>query len=123
MLQEKITEALFLRYPKIVKGGHVFFKITSNNHDFWCAVYKPTGMTNIASNLMRGDQISVGGGVRKASKNFPRIINLEFIKIVSLQKNTSNFQILMCKKCKKKMKSKGNRIKDFNVFAVENQSL
>ena len=92
--------------PKTVKGGHVFFKITSNNHDFWCAVYKPTGMTNIASNLIQGDQISVGGGVRKASKNFPRIINLEFIKIVSLEKHTS-ISNPDCKKCKKKMKSKG----------------
>ncbi|WP_425489652.1 TiaS agmantine-binding domain-containing protein [Nitrosopumilus oxyclinae] len=92
--------------PKIVKGGHVFFKINSNNHEFWCAVYKPTGMTKVASNLLKGDKISVGGGVRKASKHFPRIINLEFINIVSLEKNTtlSNPQ---CNKCHKKMKSKG----------------
>ena len=92
--------------PKVVKGGHVFFKIISDNHEFWCAVYKPTGMAVIASNLLKGDKISVGGGVRKASKNFPRIINLEFLDIVSLVKNTklSNPQ---CKKCNKKMKSKG----------------
>ena len=92
--------------PKIVKGGHVFFKIDSNNHEFWCAVYKPTGMTSTALNLIKGDKISVGGGVRKASKNFPRIINLEFIDIISLAKNTcmSNPE---CIKCNKKMKSKG----------------
>ena len=92
--------------PKIVKGGHVFFKIISKNHEFWCAVYKPTGMTTVASHLLKGDEISVGGGVRKASKNFPRIINLEFIDIISLVKNTtlSNPE---CTKCHKKMKSKG----------------
>ena len=92
--------------PKIVKGGHIFFKIDSNNHEFWCAVYKPTGMTSTALNLIKGDKISVGGGVRKASKNFPRIINLEFIDIISLAKNTrmSNPE---CTKCNKKMKSKG----------------
>ena len=72
--------------PKIVKGGHVFFTVTSKNHEFWCAVYKETGISTIASNLIIGDKISVGGGVRKASKNFPRIINLEFIKIISLKK-------------------------------------
>jgi tRNA(Ile2)-agmatinylcytidine synthase len=84
----------------------VFFKIISKNHEFWCAVYKPTGMTTVASNLLKGDKISVGGGVRKASKHFPRIINLEFIDIISLEKNTtlSNPE---CKKCHKKMKSKG----------------
>ena len=92
--------------PKIVKGGHVFFKIISKNHEFWCAVYKPTGMTIVASNLLKGDEISVGGGVRKASKNFPRIINLEFIDIISLVKNTT-LTNPECTKCHKKMKSKG----------------
>ncbi len=72
--------------PKITKGGHVFFTINSKNNEFWCAVYKETGMLTTASNLIIGDEISVGGGVRKASKNFPRIINLEFIKILSLKK-------------------------------------
>ena len=92
--------------PKIVKGGHVFFKIFSKNHYFWCAVYKPTGITSIASNLIKGDKISVGGGVRKASKNFPRMINLEFIQVINLEKNISQSNPL-CKKCNKKMKSKG----------------
>jgi len=92
--------------PKIIKGGHVFFKITSNNHEFLCAVYKPTGINTIASHLIKGDKICVGGGVRKASKNFPRTINLEFIEIINLEKNLSTTNPF-CKKCNKKMKSKG----------------
>jgi len=92
--------------PKIVKGGHVFFKILSKNHEFWCAVYKPTGISSIALNLIKGDKICVGGGVRKASKKFPRIINLEFIDIIHLEKNLSKSNPI-CKKCNKKMKSKG----------------
>ena len=92
--------------PKIVKGGHVFFKIISKNHEFWCAVYKPTGISSIASNLIRGDKICVGGGVRKASKKFPQIINLEFIDVIHLEKNLSKSNPI-CKKCNKKMKSKG----------------
>lgn len=101
----KIT-GIISNTPKIVKGGHVFFKINSNNHEFWCAVYKPTGITIIASNLIKGDKVCVGGGIRKASKNYPRIINLEFIDVVHLEKKliTSN---PLCKKCNKKMKSKG----------------
>ncbi len=101
----KIT-GIISNTPKIVKGGHVFFKILSKNHEFWCAVYKPTGITTIASHLIKGDTICVGGGVRKASKNFPRIINLEFIKIINLEKNLSTSNPF-CKKCNKKMKSKG----------------
>jgi tRNA(Ile2)-agmatinylcytidine synthase len=92
--------------PKIVKGGHVFFKIISKNHEFWCAAYKPTGISIIASNLIKGDKICVGGGVRKASKNFPRIINLEFLDVLALEKNVS-LSNPNCKKCNKKMKSKG----------------
>jgi len=92
--------------PKIVKGGHIFFKILSKSHEFWCAVYKPTGISTIASNLIIGDEICIGGGVRKASKNFPRIINLEFLDIINLQKNIIMSNPL-CKKCNKKMKSKG----------------
>ena len=101
----KIT-GIISNTPKIVKGGHVFFKIFSKNHEFWCAVYKPTGITTIASHLIKGDKICVGGGVRKASKNFPRIINLEFIEIINLEKNLSTSNPF-CKKCNKKMKSKG----------------
>ena len=92
--------------PKIVKGGHVFFKIVSQNHEFWCAVYKPTGISTVASNLIKGDRICVGGGIRKASKNFPRIMNLEFLDILTLEKNISSSNP-DCKQCHKKMKSKG----------------
>ena len=101
----KIT-GIISNTPKIVKGGHVFFKIISKNHEFWCAVYKPTGISSIALNLIKGDKICVGGGVRKASKKFPRIINLEFIDIINLEKNLSKTNPI-CKKCNKKMKSKG----------------
>ena len=92
--------------PKIVKGGHVSFKILSNDNEFWCAVYKPTGITMMASNLIKGDKIRVGGGVRKSSKNFPRIVNLEFIEILELEQNLSATNPF-CSKCDKKMKSKG----------------
>jgi len=101
----KIT-GIVSNIPKIVKGGHIFFKIISKNHEFWCAVYKPTGISVIASNLIKGDKICVGGGVRKASKNFPRIINLEFLDVLVLKKNVS-LSNPNCKKCNKKMKSKG----------------
>ena len=101
----KIT-GIVSNIPKIVKGGHVFFKIISKNHEFWCAVYKPTGISVTASNLIKGDRICVGGGVRKASKNFPRIINLEFLDVLALKKDVS-LSNPNCKKCNKKMKSKG----------------
>jgi tRNA(Ile2)-agmatinylcytidine synthase len=61
----------------------------------------------MASSLLKGDKICVGGGIRKASKNYPRILNLEFIDIIELKKNMIKSNPI-CKKCNKKMKSKGN---------------
>jgi len=90
----------------MIKGGHVLFSLIKNDVEVNCAVYRPTGMASIAMNLIRGDKICVGGGVRKASKNYRRIINVEFLKIITLEKkfHTSNPH---CVPCNKKMKSKG----------------
>ena len=92
--------------PQILRGGHVLFKISASDVEFFCAVYKPTGMSVVASRLIKGDKIHIGGGVRPASKNFPRVVNIEFIKILNLEKNFS-FSNPLCKQCMKKMKSKG----------------
>ena len=92
--------------PIIEKGGHVFFSVDFNGEVLRCAVYKPSGLTSIASGLIKGDEVCIGGGLRKASKSHPRVLNLEFIEIVDLVKsfNQSN---PFCYTCNKKMKSKG----------------
>jgi tRNA(Ile2)-agmatinylcytidine synthase len=87
-------------------GGHVFFAITKNGNMAKCAVYKPTGLTKITSSLIQGDYIRVGGGVRKSSKNHERVLNVEFLEVLDLQKDI----VLVnpyCFECKKRMKSKG----------------
>ena len=73
-----------------------------------CAIYKPTKITKIARNLISGDKIHIGGGIRKASKNHVRIFNVEFLRVIQLAKNNSSTNPT-CKKCNKKMKSKGNK--------------
>ena len=94
--------------PVTEKGGHVFFSIQVKDRKIRCAVYKPTKITAVAKNLIIGDMIRVGGGIRKASKNHTRILNVEFLDIMQLEKN---FLLLnpTCKKCNKKMKSKGTK--------------
>ena len=92
--------------PIVTKGGHIFFSIISKNIKIHCAVYKPTQITGIAKELIVGDKINVGGGIRKATKTFPRVLNLEFIEILKLKKK-SKLVNPFCKKCKKHMKSKG----------------
>lgn len=92
--------------PKTFRGGHVFFKINSKNFEINCAVYKPTGMTSVASKLIKGDKLLVGGGVRKASKLYPRTLNLEFLKVLHLQRQLIS-RNPPCTNCNKNMKSKG----------------
>ena len=70
--------------PVVSKGGHVFFSIIVNTKRINCAVYKPTKITNIAKDLIVGDLIKIGGGIRKATKNHPRTLNIEFIQILKI---------------------------------------
>jgi tRNA(Ile2)-agmatinylcytidine synthase len=63
-------------------------------------------MTEYAKNLVAGDKVCVGGGIRKASRKHSRILNVEFFQVLGMEKK----HILanpMCTKCKKHMKSKG----------------
>jgi len=92
--------------PIVTKGGHVFFSMTVNNVKIHCAVYKPTRITDVAKELIIGDMIKVGGGIRKATKTHPRILNLEFIQILKLEKKSKLINPF-CKTCQKHMKSKG----------------
>ncbi len=92
--------------PKTKNGGHVMFTVSKSGKEANCAVYKPTRLTTIASSLIVGDVIKIGGGVRKASKRYGRTINIEFIDVIRLAKNTV-LANPTCTKCGKRMKSKG----------------
>ena len=106
--------------PVTEQGGHVFFSIQVGDRKIRCGVYKQTKITKIAQDLIPGDKIRLGGGIRKASKNYERVHNVEFLDVIKLEKN-----ILLtnptCKTCNKKMKSKGNR-QGFECFRCGNKS-
>jgi len=106
--------------PVTERGGHVFFSIQVGDKKIRCGVYKQTKITKIAQDLIPGDKIRLGGGIRKASKNYERVLNVEFLDFIKLEKN-----ILLtnptCKTFNKKMKSKGNR-QGFECFRCGNKS-
>jgi len=107
--------------PVTEQGGHVFFSIQVKDRKIRCAVYKPTKITQIAQNLISGDKIHLGGGIRKASKKHGRVLNVEFLRVLQLAKN----YLLVnptCKKCNKKMKSKGNK-QGFECIKCSNRSV
>jgi len=99
-------QGVVIKKPIVTKGGHVFFSIIVDNIKINCAVYKPTRITDVAKELIIGDILKVGGGIRKATKTHPRILNLEFIQIIKLEKKSKLINPF-CNDCQKHMKSKG----------------
>ena len=94
--------------PLTQQGGHVLFSIQVKDRKIRCAVYKPTKITQVAKDLIVGDKIKIGGGIRKASKNYGRILNVEFLHVLQLAKHNL-ITNPTCRKCNKRMKSKGNK--------------
>ncbi len=101
-----VIAGVISKEPEIQKGGHVKFSISKDGIEITCFVYKPTGITKEATSLIKGDLIRVGGGIRRSSVKYGRTLNIEFFKVLKLQKKTimTNPQ---CVKCNKRMKSKG----------------
>lgn len=70
-------------------------------------MYKPTKITHVAQALIVGDKIQIGGGIRKASKKHGRVLNVEFLRVLQLAKHSLSANP-NCRKCNKRMKSKGS---------------
>ena len=92
--------------PSVINGGHVIFKIKDEFDSILpVAVYKPTGLTKIASMLIIGDRIEVGYGAHLKSNN-QITLNLEYLIIKELAR-VYNIRNPTCEKCSKNMKSEG----------------
>ena len=88
-------------------GAHVYFALDTGIETVRCAVYEPTGdLRRIARMLRTGDVLRVAGGVRKPSAKHPRLINVEKIEVISLQKQVEQSNPI-CSKCGLRMKSMG----------------
>lgn len=103
-----LVSGTVLNEPKMNLGGYVTFSLMCDKCDVNCAVYKQTGLAKVALELIKGDRVIIGGGVRKSTKRHPRTVNVELIDIQGLTKKNI-LENPTCKKCHKKMKSKGKR--------------
>lgn len=88
-------------------GGHIFFTMKTASGDVNCAVYKETGLVQkLMLKLIKGDKMYLGGGIRRATKNHSRVLNVEFVKILHLEDKIIE-KNPFCDNCNKSMKSKG----------------
>lgn len=94
--------------PRVDVGGHVYFYLNSEGTDVHCAVYEPAGeLRKVALKLIPGDLIEVGGEVRRRTTKNPTTLNIEYIKVIELAKQTA-FVNPACPRCGKRMKSMGS---------------
>ncbi len=93
--------------PKIQIGGHVFFNVFDGKQTIKCACYEPAGdLRKVVLSLIAGDVVEVGGGVRRATKKNPPVLNMEYLKVIKLAKKIIS-QNSLCPACRKRMKSEG----------------
>jgi tRNA(Ile2)-agmatinylcytidine synthase len=72
--------------PRVEEGGHVFFSIRDEQGEIRCACYEPTKRLRFeVLKLVPGDELEVGGGVRKATSKHSRVLNLEYFVPLSLK--------------------------------------
>ncbi len=92
--------------PTIIKGGHVFVKMSDGKTEFRLAAYEPTkSFRNIIRSLIPGDEI-IAYGSYKPREGEPPTINLEKIHILRLAEKYV-IKNPICPKCGKRMKSEG----------------
>jgi len=88
------------------EGGHVMFKLKNEEGEVNCAAYQPTGsLKKNCRALEIGDIVELGGGIRKATARFPRVLNLEFLRVLCL-KPQYHWSNPKCK-CGRRMESAG----------------
>ena len=70
--------------PRVMRGGHVIFRLRDNSGLIDCAAYRPTGSLAVAArDLLPGDMVRVCGGVRGFRQGTPTL-NLERLEVLHL---------------------------------------
>jgi tRNA(Ile2)-agmatinylcytidine synthase len=95
-----ILSGVVVEEPEIIRGGHVFLRISTKFGMLKCAAFEPTKQfRDVVLKLMKGDRVRVFGSIKKDT------LNLEKLEIVSLVKERESNP--KCPVCGKRMESAG----------------
>jgi len=92
--------------PRIVRGGHVIFRIDDETGSVDCAAYRATGhVCETALHLAPGDSVTVSGGIRPQPWG-ELTINVEKLEVTSLV-DTVRLENPSCSNCGNRCESMG----------------
>src|SRR5712664_2955839 len=71
-------------FPRVLRGGHVIFRLRDDSGLIDCAVYRPTGSLAIAArDLLPSDRVRASGGIRGRRQGRPTV-NVEKLDVLHL---------------------------------------
>ena len=92
--------------PRVLRGGHVIFRLRDDSGLIDCAVYRPTGSLAMAArDLLPGDTVSVYGGVRRWREGTPTL-NVEKLEVLHMVEKIQQANP-MCSSCGGRCESMG----------------
>ncbi len=92
--------------PRVFEGGHMLFTLLDDTGSIDCMAYEPAGkFRDVVQMLREGDRISLGVGVRPASRTHGLTLNIERLAVVQLV--VEELRNPVCIECGKRMKSAG----------------
>lgn len=98
--QSYILSGVVVGGPEVIRGGHVFFTISTKFGMLKCAAFEPTKQfREVIMKLRKGDRIRVFGSIKKDT------LNLEKLQIVTLVREREVNP--RCPSCGKRMESAG----------------
>jgi len=92
--------------PRVVRGGHVIFRLRDDSGSIDCAVYRPTGSLALAArDLIPGDRVRACGGIR-GRRNGRTTLNVEKLEVLHLVEKIEHANP-MCEDCGGRCESMG----------------
>jgi len=92
--------------PRVLRGGHVIFRLRDDSGLIDCAVYRPTGSLAMAArDLLPGDTVRVYGGVRRLREGTPTL-NVEKLEVLHMVEKIQQANP-MCSSCGGRCESMG----------------
>ena len=106
--QSTVIDGRVETIPRILKGGHVVFRLADNTGTADCVAFRQSGpMMRISRDLLPGDRIRASGGIRRR-ENGQLSLNLEKIEIVNLAQSY-RYRNSTCPLCEGHCESMGNQ--------------